>query len=40
MVEKHADAGSGSVPTTTQYVAVLSIIALFALGVLALVGVL
>jgi hypothetical protein len=40
MLENHDAAASSGAPTTHQYVAVLSIIALFALGVLTLVGIL
>lgn len=39
MLEKH-DANASGAPTTQQYVAVFTIIALFVLGVLTLVGVL
>ena len=40
MVEKHHAAVPEAAPTTVQYVAVLSIVALFLLAVLTLVGVL
>jgi len=40
MLENHDAAASSGAPTRHQYIAVLSIIALFALGVLTLVGVL
>jgi hypothetical protein len=40
MVDKHHAGASASAPTMTQYAAVLSILAAFALGVLALMGIL